>query len=46
MAAHGGLVTYGSLVAAGMVTGLGEQGAGLFDHLSLSRHKCIYSLAF
>lgn len=43
MAAQGGLVTYGSSVTAGMVT-VREEGVGLFDQLSLSRHKHIFSL--
>ncbi len=43
MAAQGGLVTYGSSVTAGMVT-VREEGGGLLDHLSLSRHKHIFSL--
>lgn len=43
MAAQGGLVTYGSSVTAGMVT-VREEGVGLFDHLSLSHHKHIFSL--
>lgn len=32
------LVTYGSSVTAGMLT-VREEGAGLFDHPSLSRHN-------
>lgn len=43
MAARGGLVTYGSSVTAGMVT-VREEGVGLFDHVSLARHKHISSL--
>lgn len=38
MAAQGGLVTYGNLVPAGMVT-VREDGVSLFDRLALSHHK-------
>lgn len=38
MAAQDGLVTYGNLVPAGMVT-VREEGVSLFDHLALSHYK-------
>lgn len=38
MAAQGGLVTYGNLVPAGMVT-VREEGVSLFDHLAPSHHQ-------
>lgn len=43
MAAQGGLVTYESSVTSAMVT-VREEAVGLFDHLSLSCHKHIFSL--
>lgn len=43
MADQGGLVTYGSSVTAGMVT-VREEGVCVFDHLSLTCHKHIFSL--